>query len=217
MNSLPQWLIDGYRQFKNGDYQAEVEKYQRLATEGQAPKVMIVGCSDSRVDPNAIFSADPGELFVVRNVANLVPPFERGGGMHGVSAALEFGVEHLKVEHLIVLGHTGCGGIQAMLDPNTKFRDDMVFISNWVSMMADARDDVITELGEASIIEQMEALQQRSIMGSLENLRSFPFVSNGEAAGTLTLHGAVFDVGSGSLFSLDPATNSFSKIESANS
>ncbi len=199
MAEFPGSLLEGHRKFREGAYQPQQERYQKLAEEGQSPEVLVIGCSDSRVNPNDIFTADPGELFIVRNVANLVPPFEELGAYHGVSAALEFGVMHLKVSHVVVLGHTGCGGVKAMLDPATAFRDDMTFINNWISMMAEARDSVLSEMASADLEAQMEALEQRCIKSSLENLRTFPFVKQREAEGSLHLHGAYFEVGRGLL------------------
>ncbi len=199
MAEFPEFLIDGHRKFKGEVFSQDQQVYHRLATEGQNPDVMVIACSDSRVSPTQIFNADPGELFMVRNVANLVPPYQDDESYHGVSAALEFGVMHLKVAHVLVLGHTGCGGVNAMLDPKAPLRDDMKFISNWVSMMADARDAVLRDMPDADLAAQMDALEQRTINASIENLRSFPFVKAREEAGKLALHGAYFDVGSGSL------------------
>lgn len=199
MTDFPDFLLNGHRKFKGKTFSNEQEVYHRLATEGQNPDVMVIACSDSRVSPTQIFNADPGELFMVRNVANLVPPYEEDGRYHGVSAALEFGVRHLEVGHVVVLGHTGCGGINAMLDPKAPLRDDMRFISNWVSMMADARDAVLREMADADFDDQMDSLEQRTINKSIENLRSFPFVKERVDAGKLALHGAYFDVGRGSL------------------
>lgn len=212
MVSFPEFLIEGHQNFRVKKYDQDPKTYEMLATKGQKPRVMLVGCSDSRVDPFLIFGAEPGELFVVRNVANLVPPYETGGAFHGVSAALEFGIMHLEVEHVVVLGHTGCGGVQAMLDPETEFRSDMVFISNWVKMMSEQRDQVLKDMPHACADDKMEALEQLSIKASLENLRTFPFVSRKVDAGVLQLHGAYFDVGSGSLFTLENSDGQFHKV-----
>lgn len=213
MKQFPQHLIEGHIKFKREDYPREQSNYMALATEGQAPKVLIVGCSDSRVDPTLIFNAQPGDIFMVRNVANLVPPYQADGAYHGVSAALEFGVMHLEVEHVVVLGHRGCGGINAMLDPKAPLRDDMTFITNWVSMMSDARDAVRRDMPDASVEDQVDALVQRSISASLDNLRSFPFIQQRVSDGKLLLHGAYFDVGTAGLYVRDGETGQYSLIE----
>lgn len=211
MTNFPQFLIDGHTHFKEKTYPENRQRYEELA-KGQTPKVLLVGCSDSRVDPITIFGAEPGDLFIVRNVANIVPPYETEGAFHGVSAALEFGIMHLEIEHVVVLGHAGCGGIKAMMDPETEFRSDMVFISDWVKMMSDDRDAVLAEMPHASMGDKLEALELRAINSSINNLRGFPFVKSKEDAGELALHGAYFDVSSGSLFALDTKTNQFNKI-----
>ena len=209
MPNFPTLLLEGHRKFRNGTFLEQRDKYHTLAEEGQSPEVLVIGCSDSRVNPNEIFSLGAGDIFIVRNVANLVPPFEELGAYHGVSAALEFGVMHLKVKHVVVLGHTGCGGVKAMLDPATAFRDDMTFINNWISMMAEPRDAVLQEMKDECETAKMEALEQRCIQASLQNLRTFPFVRNQEAAGALQLHGAYFDVGPGLLHIHNQRTGGF--------
>lgn len=213
MKSFPFYLIEGHKKFKNEDYPRERSNYERLAIKGQSPKVLVVGCSDSRVDPTHIFKTEPGDIFMVRNVANLVPPYESDGSYHGVSAALEFGVMHLKVEHVVVLGHRGCGGINAMLDPNTPLRDDMSFIHNWVSMMDDERDAVREAMPDASMEDQMDALEQRSISASLDNLKTFPFIQKRIADGSLSLHGAYFDVETAGLYVRDGETGTYKLVE----
>jgi len=213
MVKFPNYLIEGHKVFLNNKYLPHKETYEHLADAGQNPEVLVIGCSDSRVNPNDIFNSAPGQLFIIRNVANLVPPFETLGAYHGVSAALEFGIQHLEIKHVVVLGHTGCGGVKAMLDTTAPFRSDMTFINNWVSMMSDERDEVLKALPKASLADQMEALEQRSITASLNNLRSFPFVKKREDAGQLALHGTYFDVASGSLFVRDPESGVFSVIK----
>ena len=201
--SFPQRLRDGYQAFRSGRLATEQSRYRDLAERGQAPETLVVGCCDSRVSPEVIFDAGPGELFVVRNVANLVPPYAPDGAHHGVSAALEYAVEVLRVKHIVVLGHARCGGIKAYAD-NAPPGD---FIGKWISLLAPAA---------ASLPQRAQApgsdltpLEQASLRASLENLKTFPFIRARYERRTLALHGAYFDVGSGELSVLDPATGRF--------
>ena len=145
MSSFPEALTDRYRRFKHRHFVPNADHYEELATYGQNPDTMVISCSDSRVDPETIFSAMPGELFILRNIANLVPPFETGGNYHGVSAAIEFGVLNLRVKHLIVLGHSGCGGIKASLDQSAAIQTEAQFISRWMSLLDEARLAVLAD------------------------------------------------------------------------
>lgn len=197
----PETLINGYRRFKDGRFRVEQAHYAELA-DGQTPHTLVIACSDSRVDPAAIFDAAPGELFVVRNVANLVPPAEEGGGLHGVSAALEFAVKVLKVKGVLVMGHGDCGGGKACasgLDglPNT-------YLGPWLSTMEPAREEVAADLGEASLAEIADTLELVSIRHSLERLKQFPFVRTAIKERGLELHGARFAIHSGKLEWLQP-------------
>lgn len=191
-------LIDGYYRFRGTEWLEERERWAELA-EGQSPKVMVIACSDSRVEPATIFGSRPGEIFVVRNVANLVPPFETGGGRHGVSAALEFAVTVLGVEEILVLGHGACGGVKAALAGN--LRDaapgEGGFVASWITLLDDAREKVIAEHGQGP--EGQAALEQEGVRTSLANLMTFPFVKERVDAGTLRLHGAVFAIKDGKL------------------
>ncbi len=197
-------LLQGYHRFRAGGWSAQRERWAALR-EGQSPRVMIIACSDSRVDPAQVFDTLPGEVFVVRNVANLVPPFESGGGRHGVSAALEFAVTQLEVEEIVVLGHGACGGVQAAL--SRKFAGaapgEGGFIAHWIDLLDDARDRVVAEHGEGPAA--VHALALETVRVSLANLRTFPFVQAGEAAGTLALHGAYFSIAHGELHVMDEA------------
>jgi len=139
MSSFPGNLTDRFRRFKYRHFAPNADHYEELARYGQNPEVMMISCSDSRVDPETIFSAMPGELFVVRNVANLVPPYETGGKFHGVSSAIEFAVLNLRVKHIVVMGHSGCGGVQAALDQSATIQTEAKFISRWMSMLDEAR------------------------------------------------------------------------------
>lgn len=202
-------LLQGYRRFRNTGWVEQRSRWTQLA-EAQAPKVMVIACSDSRVDPSLIFDTAPGEMFVVRNIANLVPPFELGGGRHGVSAALEFAVSQLEVPEIVVMGHGQCGGVHAAL--TRKFEHappgEGGFIAHWIDLLDDARDRITAThgSGEAAI----HALELETVKVSIANLRTFPCVQRCEAAGTLKLHGAYFAIADGQLNLLDEATGEFS-------
>lgn len=197
-------LLDGYRSFLADDYSTERQRWEALAG-GQEPPVMIIACCDSRVDPATIFATQPGQAFVLRNVANLVPPYEPGGGLHGASAAIEFGVTGLGVRHVVVMGHEACGGIKAALTIRSH-GDDQSFVDHWMSILDSARDDV---LGDDSVADKQTALELMAIRQSLANLRTFPFVAQREAAGELTLHGCHFSIFKGQLLLLAEADGSF--------
>lgn len=195
-------LIDGYYRFRGGEWLEERERWSELAT-GQSPKVMVIACSDSRVDPATIFGSRPGETFVVRNVAALVPPFDASGGLHGVSAALEFAVTKLKVEEIVVLGHGACGGVNAAL---TRSLADAKpgeggFVAEWIGLLDDAREKVVSQHGEGD--KGQAALEQEGVRVSIANLKTFPFVQEALDAGKLSIHGAVFAIADGKLRVLD--------------
>lgn len=191
-------LVDGYRRFRTADYRRQHERWAQLA-EAQAPKVMVIACSDSRVEPAQIFDTLPGEIFVVRNVANLVPPFENDGGRHGVSAALEFAVTKLEVEEIVVLGHGMCGGAHAALTEMFQHSEpgDGGFVHAWVSLLDDARERVKAQFGEGP--QASREMELETVRTSIANLRTFPFIPAREAAGTLTIHGAYFAISDGVL------------------
>ncbi|MDO7842725.1 carbonic anhydrase [Sphingomonas immobilis] len=191
-------LLDGYQRFRTSEYRRHRERWDELS-EGQSPRVMVIACSDSRVDPAQIFDTVPGEIFVVRNVANLVPPFEDDAGRHGVSAALEFAVTQLEVPEIVVLGHGKCGGVGAALSRRFKHAapGHGGFIGHWVDMLDDARDRIVADHGTGP--EAIRALEHETVRVSLANLRTFPFVQAGESAGKLKLHGAYFAISDGIL------------------
>lgn len=191
-------MIDGYYRFRGNEWLEERERWTELAG-GQSPKVMVIACSDSRVDPATIFGSRPGEVFVVRNVAALVPPFETGGGRHGVSAALEFAVTVLQVEEVLVLGHGACGGVKAALSGDLKQAEPGHggFVAAWIDLLDDAREKVIHEHGQGP--EGQTALEQEGVKVSLANLMTFPFVQERVETGKLRLHGAVFAIADGKL------------------
>lgn len=202
-------LIDGYHRFRIHGWAAQRRRWAELA-EGQQPKVMVIACSDSRVDPAQIFDARPGEMFVVRNVGNLVPPFEPDNNYHGVSAALEFAVTQLEVEELVVMGHGFCGGCAAAL---TRQFDQCGFgaghfIATWIAMLEDSAQ-AIRERHETLDREAFEEMEHEAVRLSLANLRTFPWVSEREAQGRLKLRGAWFAVSSGVLHVLDDQSGKF--------
>ncbi len=199
-------LIAGYHRFRGAAYQAQKARFDALAEDGQSPPVMIISCCDSRVDPATVFDTVPGQVFALRNVANLVPPFEQGGGLHGASAAIEFGVTGLNVKHIVVLGHGQCGGIRAALEGGDLGLPGQSFITDWMAIVADARDAVLAQPD----CDHQLALEQEAIKVSLANLRSFPFLAEREAAGALKLHGAWFAIADGALHILDEASGVFS-------
>jgi carbonic anhydrase len=209
MSSFPENLADRFRRFKQRHFLPNAEQYEELATYGQTPEAMIISCSDSRVDPETIFGAMPGELFVVRNVANLVPPYETGGKFHGVSAAIEFAARNLRVKHLIVMGHSGCGGVKAALDQSAAIQTESQFISRWMSMLDDARLSVLASHQTRPHAEKQRALEKEGVKTAIKNLRTFPFISQLEDKGRLALHGAYFDIGTGTLSVLNHSRNEF--------
>ncbi|HEX2762363.1 MAG TPA: carbonic anhydrase [Allosphingosinicella sp.] len=199
-------LIDGYRRFRETGWARQRERWSELA-EGQSPKTMVIACSDSRVDPSQIFDAGPGEIFVVRNVAALVPPYETAPGHHGVSAALEFAVTQLQVEEVLVLGHGACGGCAAALTGqfDEAAHGEGHFIADWIEMLREARDKVRAEAGE-----DFRAMELEAVRVSLANLRTFPWVRERELDGRLRLRGAYFAIAEGILYLLDRRSGEFS-------
>jgi len=198
--------------FKFRHFAPNLDRYADLAADGQNPETMIVSCCDSRVDPETIFSAMPGELFVVRNVANLVPPFETTGTYHGVSAALEFAALNLRVKNIVVMGHSGCGGIRACVEKSTTRQSEAQFISNWMSLLDEGRDKLADQLRGKPFEQVCSAMEWEAIRTSLRNLRTFPCIQTLEAKGRVSLHGAHFDIATGALTVLNQATDTFITI-----
>nr|WP_276046376.1 MULTISPECIES: carbonic anhydrase [unclassified Sphingomonas] len=191
-------LIDGYRRFRTTGWATQRDRWAELK-EGQSPKVLIIACSDSRVDPAQVFDTSPGEIFAVRNVANLVPPYETGGGRHGVSAAVEFAVTQLEVPEIVVLGHGSCGGVHASL---TQRFDGAApgaggFIAHWIDLLDEARARIVAKHGEGPAA--IRALELETVRVSIANLLTFPFVAERAAAGSLRIHGAYFAIADGVL------------------
>jgi len=208
-------LIDGYQRFRLGAYSSQRARFDTLAHQGQAPEVMVIACSDSRVDPSMIFDTGPGEIFVVRNVANLVPPFETGGGRHGVSAALEFAVLHLNVSDIVIMGHGSCGGVKAALSPDFRNPEGQSesFIRYWMNLLDEERDRVLAASALHPDIDPQRALEQAAVRVSLRNLRTFPWIREREAEGRLRLRGSYFAITDGILHMLDDESDRFSPVE----
>ena len=206
-------LIEGYRRFRETRWPRERERWSELA-EGQSPKVMVIACADSRTDPALVFDADPGEIFTVRNIAAMVPPFETTPGHHGVSAALEFAVQFLKVREIVVMGHGMCGGCKAALTQSVQGTEPGRggFIADWIDLLDDARKEVVARHGEEGR-EAERAMEEAGVKVSLANLRTFPCVAELEGQGRLKLRGAFFAISDGVLHLLDEDTGTFAPVE----
>jgi len=199
MHQFPEHLLKGHANFMAGRYTREKDRIRDLADAGQHPTTMIIACCDSRAAPEMIFDAGPGELFVLRNVANLVPTYEPDGGQHGTSAGIEFAVKALNIANIVIMGHGRCGGIKAALDPSHAPLDAGDFIGKWMNMLGELPD----QLGRNSLLtptERQTALERISIRNSIRNLRTFPYVAELEKAGKLAVHGAWFDISTGELW-----------------
>jgi carbonic anhydrase len=206
---FPQRLIEGYGAFLSERLPREQSRFRDLAETGQHPEIMVIGCCDSRVSPEVIFDARPGELFVVRNVANIVPPYAPDGQAHGVSAALEFGVGALRVKHIVVLGHARCGGVKAFAEAAPPLSPGD-FIGKWMKLMAPAAEK--TPRGDASPADYLTRLEQANIANSLDNLMSFPHLAKLIEKGKIAVHGAYFGVATGELSVLDRASGAFRSV-----
>ncbi len=209
--NFPPRLVDGYRHFLSGRLVEEQARYSQLAESGQSPEIMVIGCCDSRVSPEVIFDARPGELFVVRNVANLVPPYTPDGAQRAVSAALEFAVQALKVKHIVVLGHARCGGIRAFAEESAPLSPGD-FIGRWMEMIAPAAK-VLGPRGDIPLEQYLVQLEQASMIATLDNLMTFPCVQILVERGRLQLHAAYFGVATGGLSVLDRESGEFRPVE----
>src|SRR6201991_3010354 len=207
MKRFPKHLLDGYRTFTTQRLPTEQSRYRELSERGQSPAVMVVGCCDSRVSPEVIFDAGPGELFVVRNVANLVPTYQPDSSAHGVSAALEYAVNVLQVKHIVVLGHAQCGGIRASID-KIKPLSPGDFIGKWMQMFIKP-GEVVEQRDHESMHDFTVRIEKAAVFRSLENLMTFPFVTARVRSGELQLHGAYFGVAEGALYVLDRVAKEF--------
>jgi carbonic anhydrase len=204
-------LIAGYQRFREGYYEQHKNQLQKLAEQGQSPKIAIVSCSDSRVDPTIILDCAPGDLFVIRNVANLVPPMENCDSFHGTSAALEFAVNQLEVESIIVLGHTQCGGIKSLMDTEPAAMPK-TFISKWMKQLENVRKEILEDKNCTTKEQHYHLCEQKGIVHSLGNLMTFPCIQKRVAAGSLKLHGWCYDLNSAELFAMQQGSGEFKKI-----
>ncbi len=209
---LPQYLVQRFHGWKATTYTENEAWYRRLADEGQRPRAMVISCCDSRVHVTSIFGADNGEFFLHRNIANLVPPYKPDGAQHGTSAAVEYAVTALKVAHIIVLGHSSCGGVAGCLDMCTgrapELEEKTSFVGRWMDILRPGFENV-KDMPEA---EQAAALEKEAVLVSLNNLMTFPFVADDVKSGKITLHGLWNDIGEGSVEQYDPATGAFTAI-----
>jgi carbonic anhydrase len=210
MTPFPPRLLAGYQTFASQRLPTEQARYRELSQVGQSPETMVIGCCDSRVSPEVIFDAGPGELFVVRNVANLVPPYQPDGGAHGVSAALEFAVQVLRVKHIVVLGHAQCGGVKAFIDKIAPLSPGD-FIGRWMSLFVKP-GEIVEQREHESMQHFITRIEKAAVLRSLENLMTFPCVSILVGRSKLQLHGAYFGVAEGSLAVLDEDTNEFRRV-----
>ncbi len=206
--TFPQRLVEGYRAFCGSRLITEQHRYRALAEQGQSPEIMVIGCCDSRVSPEVIFDAQPGELFVVRNVANLVPPYNPDGAHRAVSAALEFAVHGLKVKHIVVLGHAQCGGIRAYAVPGTPLSSSD-FIGKWMELIEPATEMLEPRTSTEDLDAYLLRLEQASVVKTLDNLLTFPWVAKLVESRRMALHGAYFGVATGQLTVLDRQRNAF--------
>ncbi len=209
--SSPRQLVQGFQRFRERHFTQDDALYRQLVQEGQTPKTLVVACCDSRVDPAIVLDCAPGDLFVIRNVANLVPPSESRVGHHGTSAALEFGVRNLGVQHIIVLGHAHCGGIQALMKADAR-NNNGSFIGDWMHLADKARVEVERDMPRAPAEERQRACEQRAILISLGNLMTFSWVRERVENGTLALHGWYFDIEHGQMLQHNPATQTFEPL-----
>lgn len=209
--SSPKQLIEGFSRFRERHFAKDDTLFRELVEQGQTPKTLVVACCDARVDPALILDCAPGDLFVIRNVANLVPPAENQGHYHGTSAALEFGVRNLGVGNIIVLGHAQCGGIHALLEGGVA--NDDSFIAEWMGIVDAAREQVERKLAGADNKVRHRACEQQAILVSLNNLMTFSWIRERVEQGTLTLHGWYFDIENGQLLGYDASTRQFATLQ----
>ena len=207
-------LLKGFADFKLGYYREHLDLFEKLATEGQSPKILIVGCADARVDPGILTQTKPGDIFTVRNVAAMVPPAQIPPDRrhHGTSAAIEYAVRGLNVEHVVVLGHALCGGIGALVDGRDSIYADYDYLSTWTSIAQESRDLVVRELKGRSRDEIARAVEQAAVLNSVCNLMSFRWIAEKVAAGTLVVHAWWFNMQEGQLYAFDPVKVAFQPV-----
>lgn len=206
-------LLEGYRKFRDHYYGESNLLFEDLVRLGQRPKILMVACSDSRVDPALVLNSQPGDLFMIRNVANLIPPFEDDQAYHGTSAALEFGVCVLGIHHVILFGHTQCGGIQSLFDTAPHTPRLKSFVSKWMELARPAHQAALDFHGDQSLEEKVTLCGQYSLINSLKNLMTFPWIQEKVQEGSLMLHAWNFDLSKGNLEAFDVRENCFKKID----
>ena len=210
LRPLPSFLVNRYKLWKEKTYSSNSKWFEKIAKEKQSPTAMIISCCDSRVHVTSIFGAEEGDFFIHRNIANLIPPFSHNGDYHGTSAAIEYGTKELKVPHLIVLGHTGCGGIKNGFDLNlNNSNNNFIFINKWLSILTPALNNISKNISKK---DQIKLLEEESIKISLKNLFDFPNIKESVEKNTLEVHGLIFDIGSGKLKYLNPISEKFEMI-----
>jgi len=210
LSPLPKFLVNRYKGWKATTYVENISWYKKIALEGQSPKAMVISCCDSRVHVTSIFGADEGEFFIHRNIANLIPPFSPDGDHHGTSAAIEYATKELKVPHIIVLGHTGCGGIKSGHNLHSNIiKQEYVFINKWLNILLPAFNNISKNISEK---EQIKLLEEESIKISINNLFDFPNIKDTVEKNNISIHGLIHDIGSGTLKSLNPKTEQFEII-----
>ncbi|MCA0921221.1 carbonic anhydrase [Pseudooceanicola nanhaiensis] len=210
---LPSYLVQRIHGWKATTFSENKSWYKRLADEGQRPRAMVISCCDSRVHVTSIFGADQGEFFIHRNIANLVPPYEPDGNQHGTSAAVEYAVTALKVAHIVIMGHSNCGGVQGCLDMCSghapELEEKSSFVGRWMDLLRPGYERV-KDLPDYD--QQRRALEKEAVLVSLENLMTFPFVEAAVNSGDLTLHGLWNDIGEGGVEQYVPADKSFKTV-----
>lgn len=204
-------LVEGFRGFRSDYFKGDTELFQKLIMEGQSPEALVIACSDSRIDPGIVTRAEPGDIFSVRNVAALVPRYQADGRAHGTSAAIEYAVNTLKVQYIIIMGHALCGGMRALAESEGELKQKD-FISRWISIGIKARDMVRKYLPDASIDEQARVLEKTAILVSLKNLMTFPYIREAVEQGRLQLHGWYFDMPNGQILGYNSQTRVFESI-----
>lgn len=206
-------LVAGFQHFCRSHVESKDPYYQALVREGQHPRVLFLACSDSRVDPAIVFGTEPGELFIIRNVANIVPPYEINAGQHGVSAAIEYAVNSLEVEHIIINGHSQCGGIRALCEhPEDAHIESPHLVGRWLALAKPAYDKARADYPEADLNRLAHECEKDSVIDSLANLMTFPMVRERVEAGHLQLHGWYFDMARGQLSAWNPQSRRFEPL-----
>ncbi len=206
-------LVDGFTEFRTQYYPQHRALYDKLASDGQAPKILIVGCSDARVDPAILTQTQPGDLFVIRNVGAIVPPIQRDHQFHGTSSAMEFAVRALEVEHIVVLGHALCGALGALIEGRDSPLAHYDFLFNWVRIAQPAKTAVLAAMPDAPVDYRRRTIEQASVLNTVANLMTFDWLVERVQAGKLSVHGWYFDLTAAQLWSFDPPSGMFKQVD----